>query len=74
MKGDYMKILIATTYIYNKEWPEFTRNRTGFGIMVNDIFECVSEEEDTYLTSQVITEGHKNVLKHTWGDVFGSAG
>ena len=68
-----MKVLIATTYIYKKEWPEFTRNRTGFGIMVNDIFESVSEEADTYLLSQVITKGHGNVLKHTWGDVFGSA-
>ena len=68
-----MKVLIATPYIYKKEWPEFTRNRTGFGIMVNDIFESVSEETDAYLTSQVITEGHGNVLKHTWGDVFKSA-
>lgn len=68
-----MKVLIATTYIYKKEWPEFTRNRTGFGIMVNDIFESVSEEADTYLLSQVITEGHGNVLKHTWGDVFRNA-
>lgn len=68
-----MKVLIATTYIYKKEWPEFTRNRTGFGIMVNDIFESVSEETDTYLLSQVITQGHGKVLKHSWGDVFGSA-
>ena len=73
MKEDYMKILIATPYIYKKEWPEFTRNRTGFGIMVNDIFESISGDTDTYLLSQVITEGHGNVLKHTWGDVFGSA-
>lgn len=69
-----MKVLIATTYIYKKEWPEFTRNRTGFGIMVNDIFESISEEAETYLASQVITEGHGNILKHTWGDVFGNAG
>lgn len=68
-----MKVLIATTYIYKKEWPEFTRNRTGFGIMVNDIFESVSEEADAYLLSQVITEGHGKVLKHTWGDVLGNA-
>ena len=73
MKENYMKVLIATTYIYKKEWPEFTRNRTGFGIMVNDIFESVSEEAEAYLLSQVITEGHGGVLKHTWRDVFGSA-
>ena len=68
-----MKVLIATTYIYKKEWPEFTRNRTGFGIMVYDIFKSVSEQADTYLLSQVITEGHGKVMKHTWGDVFRSA-
>lgn len=68
-----MKVLIATTYIYKKDWPEFTRNRTGFGIMVNDIFESVSEAAETYLLSQVITEGHGKVLRHTWADVFGSA-
>lgn len=68
-----MKVLIATTYIYRKEWIEFTRNHTGFGIMVNDIFESVSQEVDAYLLSQVITAGHDKVLKHTWRDVFGSA-
>ena len=68
-----MKVLIATTYIYRKEWPEFTRNRTGFGIMVNDIFESISEAADTYVLSQVITRGHGKVLKHTWSDVFRNA-
>ena len=41
--------------------------------MVNDIFDCVSEKADTYLISQVITQGCGKVLKHTWSDVFGSA-
>lgn len=68
-----MKVLIATPYIYKQEWPEFTRNRTGFGLMVNDIFESVSEDADVYLLSHVITEGHEKVLKHTWGNVFGGA-
>ncbi len=65
-----MKILIATSYIYKQEWPEFTKNRTGFGIMVNDIFECISEDDEVYLISNVITKGHNKVLKHTWLDVF----
>ena len=68
-----MKILFATTYIYRKEWPEFTRNRTGFGIMVEDIFEGVSQENDTYLFSHVVTKGHSNVLRHTWSDIFKNA-
>lgn len=68
-----MKILIATPYIYRKEWPEFTRNRTGFGIMVNGIFESISREIDVYLISNVITKGHGNVIKHTWGNVIMNA-
>lgn len=68
-----MKILIATTYIYRKEWPEFTKNRTGFGIMVNNIFTGISGEIETYLFSHVITGGHANVIKHTWLDVFAKA-
>ncbi len=68
-----MKVLIATTYIFNHQWPEFTRNRTGFGLMVNDIFESISKETDIYLISQVITKGHGKVIRHTWGDVFKNA-
>lgn len=68
-----MKILIATPYIYKKEWPEFTRNLTGFGKMVYDIYKSVSEKEEAYLLSHVITEGHGHVLRHTWSDVFCSA-
>ncbi len=64
-----MKVLIATTYIFNHQWPEFTRNCTGFGLMVNDIFESISKETDIYLISQVITKGHGKVIRHTWGDV-----
>ena len=65
-----MKVIVAAPYIYKKEWPKFTKNRTGFGIMVNDIFESISEYVDAYLISLVITKGHGNVLKHTWFDVL----
>ena len=66
-----MKIVVATTYIYDKRWKEFTRNKTGFGMMVNDIFSSLSENNDVYLMSHVITEGHgEKVLKHKWSDVF----
>ncbi len=68
-----MKVLIATPYIYKQEWPEFTKNQTGFGIMVNLIFESVSDDADVYLISHVITKGHEKVIKHTWGNVFGGA-
>lgn len=65
-----MKVIIATPYIYKSEWPEFTRNRTGFGIMVKDIFDSISEDVDAYLITQAITKGHGRVLKHTLNDVF----
>lgn len=65
-----MKVVVCAPYIYKKNWPEFTKNRTGFGIMVNDIYESVSKDVETYLLSIVITKGHGNVLRHTWVDVF----
>lgn len=68
-----MTVLMVAPYIYVKEWQEFTRNRTGFGIMVRDIFESVSKKENTYILTQVITRGHGRVVKHSWSDVFFSA-
>lgn len=66
-----MKILIATTYIYDKQFPEFTRNKTGFGIMVNDIFQSIAKKEEVYLISHVITKGRgTSILKHTLKDIF----
>lgn len=66
-----MRILIATTYIYDDRWSEFTRNKTGFGIMVNTIFQAISEKEEVYLISHVLTKGHeKKLLKHTLMDVL----
>ena len=60
-----MKILFATPYIYDKEYSEFTRNRTGFGIMVKDIFDSVACNNETFLYSHVFTKGHNNILSHT---------
>lgn len=66
-----MKILLATTYIYDKRWIEFTKNKTGFGMMVNDIFQSIAEKEDIFLLSHVITGGRgERILKHTIGDVI----
>ena len=66
-----MRVLIATSYLYNREWPEFTKNKTGFGIVLNDIYTSVSEVAETYLTSYVITKGHtEHIPKHTWKQVL----
>lgn len=60
-----MKILFAVPYIYEKKYSEFTRNKTGFGMMVNDIFKVVSKNDEVYLYSHVFTQGHDKILSHT---------
>lgn len=66
-----MKVLMATTYIYNKEWPEFTRNKTGLGIMVFDIYNSVSASEETRLITHVLTEGRGNgIIRHNRKDIL----
>ena len=36
-----MKVMIIAPYIYDPDMPEFTRNKTGFGIMVHNIVKTV---------------------------------
>ena len=68
-----MKILYATTYIYDERWREFSRNKTGFGKMVNSIISSMNETENVMLVSHVITKGHDDwILKRTLFDVFSS--
>lgn len=72
-----MKIMILAPYIYDKDMPEFSINKTGFGIMVNDIVKSVAEIENVVLLTRVITKGknEKNfkILSHTWGQFFSNA-
>lgn len=66
-----MRILLLSPYIFANEWQEFTKNKTGFGIMVKDTFDAVAVNSEAYLLTQVITKGHDcGILKHTWKDVF----
>lgn len=70
-----MKVLIVAPYIYDKNYIEFSKNATGFGIMVKAIFDSVSETNmETYLLTNAISQGHKNILEHTWGSVLIRAG
>ena len=41
-----MKILFLSRYIYDESIPEFTVNKTGFGMMVKDIANSVAEENE----------------------------
>ena len=61
----HMRVLILAPYVFDKRFSEFTKNRTGFGIMVNDIFHAISQESEAYLLSYVLTKGHGNILPHT---------
>ena len=65
-----MKVLFAVPYIYDKRYPEFSKNSTGFGIVMAQIFEYVSANSEAYLTSHVLTKGHGNILRHTLGSVI----
>lgn len=62
---DKMKILFAVPYIYDKRYQEFTKNRTGFGIMVKDIIDSVSVDNQSFIFSHVFTIGHGEILPHT---------
>ena len=72
-----MKVLIFAPYIYDPEIGEFTRNQTGFGMMVKDILDFVGKKEEVIFSSRVITNGRSfenyKILKHTFSDIFKSA-
>lgn len=69
-----MKILDFAPYIYDKGHPEFEKNKTGFGIMVNDICKKVSEKCDVSLLTHAITNGYDTgcfkVLAHRKKDII----
>lgn len=71
-----MKVMILAPYIYDSDMPEFTRNKTGFGIMVHNIVKTVGEYEEVVLLTRAITSGNNNsetsykVLSHTWKQIF----
>ena len=72
-----MKIMIIAPYIYDDNIIEFTKNKTGFGIMVKNIVSSVAELENVVLLTRVITKGknEKNfkILSHTWRQFFSNA-
>ena len=53
-----MRVMIATPDLYCDRYPEYTVNRTGFGLMVYDILDSMSEYADTIVLSNKITPGH----------------
>lgn len=72
-----MKVMIIAPYIYDDNMIEFTKNKTGFGIMVQNIVSSVAKLENVVLLTRVITKGknEKNfkILSHTWRQFFSNA-
>lgn len=52
-----MKVMIIAPYIYDDNMIEFTKNKTGFGLMVQNIVSSVAELENVVLLTRVITKG-----------------
>ena len=65
-----MKVLFAVPYIYDKQYKEFTKNSTGLGIILTQIYENIAKNNDAYLISHVLTKGHGGILPHTFGNVL----
>lgn len=74
-----MKIMILAPYIYDKDMPVFSANKSGFGIMVNDIIKSIAEMENVIVLTRIITngkekhEGNYKLLSHTWRQILTSA-
>lgn len=72
-----MKVMIIAPYIYDDNMIEFTKNKTGFGLMVQNIVSSVAELENVVLLTRVITKGKNEkkfkILSHTWGQFFSNA-
>lgn len=70
-----MKVLFAAPYIYDPGHPEFMKNATGFGYMVKDILDGVSQNNKVFLLTHQFSSGYKNgyiVLKHCKLDIVKS--
>lgn len=70
-----MKILETASYIYNPELEEFTKNKTGYGIVINNLIASLSKtDNEVYFYSHVITKkkvfNSCNFLDHTWKDII----
>ena len=71
-----MKVMIIAPYIYDDNIIEFTKNKTGFGIMVKNIVSSVAKLENVVLLTRVITKGNEKnfkILSHTWRQFFSDA-
>lgn len=73
-----MKVLFVTPYLYSETIPGFQKNRTGFGILLEQMTEYIGSRCEVSVFTNVITqETHCHdalILRHTWRDIFLGAG
>ena len=73
-----MKVLFVTPYLYSEDLPGFQRNRTGFGILLEQMAEHIGNRCELSVFSNAITPEARcheaRILSHSWSDVFRSAG
>lgn len=69
-----MKVLIITPYFYESSRKEFTKNRTGYGILLHQIASYGSKLDDIFMLTTSITPtfeiGGFKVISHTWTDII----
>ena len=72
-----MKVMIIAPYIYDDNMIEFTKNKTGFGLMVQNIVSSVAELENVVILTRDITKGkNEKIFKihsNTCGQFFSNA-
>lgn len=51
-----MKVLICCSNLYEETLQQFHKNKNGFSLMVSDIAKSLSEFDDVYILTHVITE------------------
>ena len=71
-----MKVLFVTPYLYSEELPGFQRNRTGFGILLEQMAEHIGSRCELSVFSNVITPEarcHEARSSHTPGATCSAA-
>ena len=69
-----MKVLIITPYLYYNNKKQFAVNSTGFGFLLKEIASYLSDIDEVYVLSSVITEecgiDGFTMVSHNWTDVL----
>lgn len=69
-----MRILIITPYFYDENYKQFSKNSTGFGILLKDIAKYLALKAEVYILTNAITKELEldgfTVIKHTIPDII----